>query len=116
MDEKGLAEGLPFRKPGDVKGVIKEQTFHKPLRQRAVCAERSAIGEANALPLGRARGAPCKTAPRSANGEAIACHSRRSRGVAAPAKGTPLAWPLACAQQFCSARPVRAPKEEQCCA
>ena len=72
MDEKGLAEGLPFRNPGDVKGVIKEQTFHKPLRQRAVCAERSAIGEANALPLGRARGAPCKTAPRSANGEAIA--------------------------------------------
>ena len=67
----------------------------------------------SALPMAT-RGAPCKTAQRSANGEAIACHSRRSRGVAAPAKGNPLAWPLACAQQFCRARPVRAPKERQC--
>ena len=40
----------------------------------------------------------------------LLCHLRRSRGAAAPAKGTPLAWPLARAQQFCSARPVRAPK------
>ena len=52
----------------------------------------------SALPMARPMlflwGAPCKTAQRSANGEAIACHSRRSRGVAAPAKGTPLAWPL----------------------
>ena len=44
----------------------------------------------------------------------LLCHLRRSRGAADPAKGTPLAWPLARAQQFCRARPVRAPKEGKC--
>ena len=43
----------------------------------------------------------------------LLCHLRRSRGAAAPAKGTPLASPLARAQQFCRARPVRAPKAQQ---
>ena len=31
-----------------------------------------------------------------------------------PAKGKPLALPLACAKRFCRARPVRAPKEVNC--
>ena len=39
-----------------VKGLIEEQSFHKPLRQRAVWAQRSANGDANAPPLVRARG------------------------------------------------------------
>ena len=53
---------------------------------------RSALPGAQAftLPLGRARGAPCKTALRSANCKAIAP-------------------PLARAKRFCRARPVRAP-------
>ena len=40
----------------DVKGLIEELPFHKPMRQRAVCAQRSANGKVNALPLVRARG------------------------------------------------------------
>ena len=79
-----------------------------------------------ALPLGRAQGAPCKTTPRSADGEAIALPFAAGPGrkrpnqwlsvhaTGSPACSIPLASPLACAQQFCSARPVRAPKEEQC--
>ena len=53
---KGLGENHTFHKPMQVKGLIEYHTFHKPMRQRAVCAQRSANGEANALPWVRARG------------------------------------------------------------
>ena len=75
---------------------------------------------------GRTQGAPCKTALRGADGEAFALpfvagpgrkrlsHWQSAHAPGSPTSGTALASPLACAQQFCRARPVRAPKAEKC--
>ena len=54
--ERQIAKRPAFHKPVRVKGSIEYHTFHKPMRQRAVCAKRSANGKANAPPWVRARG------------------------------------------------------------
>ena len=87
------------------------------------------------LPLGRAQGAPCKTALRVANAEAIARLWPRGRPLGSP-KALPMprrsavlpcaprarntGWPMSCtipgAKPFCRARPVRAPVARLCSA
>ena len=65
------------------------------------------------LPVGRARGAPCKTASRAANAETIA--PPLAAGSAQPPESQ-RARPLPGAEPFCRARPVRAPQDSQCSA
>ncbi len=54
--ERQIAKHPAFHTLWLVKGSIEKLTFHKPMRQRAVCVQRSAIGDADALPWVRARG------------------------------------------------------------
>ena len=141
MGVKGLAEGLPFHKPVGVKGSVEKHPFHKPMRQRAVYAKRSANGDPM-LHLGCAHGgAHCKTVCTRAVSYPLAmplarglrfgvaigrCHwSAFGEGPRAsapalrhPEDSTPMekpsTYPWIVRTQFSSARPVRAPKEEQC--
>ena len=58
--------------------MLENHTFHKPMRQRAVCAKRFANGWANAHPWVRARGAHCGTAYATPKGKTIIIPMARS--------------------------------------
>ena len=76
------------------------------------------------LPLVRARGAHGKTASHQPKAKPFKNHSREKPRLSRPSpasrssscgpatNGKAIASPLACAEQFCRARPVRAPKAE----
>ena len=110
-----------------VRSTILSRTAPQPrafLRSAWPCAQ------AFTLPVGRARGAPCKTVCTrsvsypSALPLARGLRRNRQRIAFALPEGTSPRRPLANGQpspclwpvrtQFCSARPVRTPKEEQC--
>ena len=131
----------PMRQRWHGERVIEKPPFHKPMRQRAVCAKRSANGDPM-LHLGCAHGgAHCKTVCTRAVSYPLAmplarglrfgvaigrCHwSAFGEGPRAsapalrhPEDSTPMekpsTYPWIVRTQFSSARPVRAPKEEQC--
>ena len=54
--EESRSAALAFHALWRGKGVIEERSFRKPLRQRGICAKRSANGDADGLPWVRARG------------------------------------------------------------